>query len=350
MTTGSALEKTETIDARTLDISTIPVIDFAPFRNGSENSKRQVAQAIGEACRHTGFFYIVNHGIQETRIDSLIHQTFRFFHQPLEEKLKLDIDSVQRHRGYVPQGGLYADVSAEPDVQEGYEVSLELPGNDPDYLAGNIMLGPNVWPDNLPGFRNAIYAYYESILGLARMLLTTFEMTLGLEEGWFDDKTDKPMGQLRLIYYPPQDGPIDPRRIGIGAHTDYECFTLLLQDEVGGLQVGHRNGEWIQATPIPGSIVVNIGDMLMRWTNGEFVSTPHRVINQSGRERVSFPFFFGANHDCVVTPLERFVNEARPARYPPTRCGWWTEMMITDAYEYRKAWRGRIPNPELAPG
>ncbi|MDE0418103.1 MAG: hypothetical protein OXI95_14375 [bacterium] len=195
MTTGTALDRTETIDARTLDISTIPVIDFAPFRNGSGEAQRQVAQAIGDACRHTGFFYIINHGIPETGIDSLIHQTLRFFHQPLEEKLRLDIDHVQRHRGYVPQGALYADVNAQPDVQEGYEVSLELPSDDPDYLAGNIMLGPNVWPDNLPGFQTAVYAYYESVLGLARMLLRAFEITLGLEEGWFDDKTDKPMGQ-----------------------------------------------------------------------------------------------------------------------------------------------------------
>ena len=350
MAEGTALDRTETIDARAPDIGTLPVIDLGHFRNGSPDARQHIARAIGDACRHTGFFYIINHGVAQASIDALIHHSMRFFHQPLEEKLKLDIDQVQRHRGYVPQGALYAGVDAEPDVQEGYEVSLELPHDDPDYLAGNIMLGPNAWPDNLPGFQRAVYAYYESVLGLARVLLRTFEMALGLEEGWFDKKTDKPMAQLRLIYYPPQAGPIDPRRIGIGAHTDYECFTLLLQDDVGGLQVGHRNGEWIQATPVPGSMVVNIGDMLMRWTNGEFVSTPHRVINRSGRERLSFPFFFGANHDCVVTPIEHFVSDERPARYPPTRCGWWTEMMITNAYEYRKAWRGRIPDPELDPG
>ncbi len=349
MTTTSALEKTGTIDARTPDLDSIPVIDFEPFLAGGPDDRRRVAEAIGDACRHTGFFYIVNHGIPETRIDEMIRQTFRFFHQPLEEKMKLDINRIQRHRGYVPQGALYADVNARPDVQEGYEVSLELPEDDPDYLAGNIMIGPNVWPDRLPDFREAIYGYYESVLGLGRKLFRAFESALGLEDHWFDDKIDRPMGQLRLIYYPSQHDPVDPRRIGIGAHTDYECFTLLLQDDVGGLQVGNRNGEWIRATPVPGSIVVNIGDMLMRWTNGEFVSTPHRVINRSGRERVSFPFFFGANHDCIVSPLESFVSTERPALYPPTRCGWWTEKMITDVYEYRKACRGRIPDPELEP-
>jgi len=224
---------------------------------------------------------------------------------------------------------------------------MELPEDDPDYLAGNIMLGPNVWPDNLPGFREEVYDYYEAVHQLGVTMFRAFEMTLGLPQGWFDDKITRPMGQLRLIYYPPQEGPIDPDQIGIGAHTDYECFTLLLQDQVGGLQVGNREGEWIKATPIPGAIVINIGDMLMRWTNGEFVSTPHRVINDTGKERVSFPFFFGANYDCVVSPLPQFTAADNPAKFPPTRCGLWTENMITDVYEYRVTYRGKLDNPEM---
>ena len=347
MAAVSALRKTDTIEGREVDFDSIPQIDIGPFLGGDTAGRRRAADQIGRACRHVGFFYLVNHGVPQGRIDELIRQTKRFFHRPLEEKMKLDAKTVQRHRGYIPNGDLYADPNAKPDLQEGYEISLELPDDDPDYLAGNIMLGPNVWPDDLPGFREGVYGYYEDVLGLGVTLFRAFEMTLGLPDGWFDDKIDKPMGQLRLIYYPPQEGRIEADRIGIGAHTDYECFTLLLQDDVGGLQVGNRAGEWIKAPPVPGTIVVNIGDMLMRWTNGEFVSTPHRVINDSGRERVSFPFFFGANHDCVVRPLPRFVSEDRPARYPPTRCGWWTEAMITDVYEYRADHRGRIPNPEL---
>lgn len=349
MTSASALQKTATIEARQVDFDSIPVIDMEPFLHGDEEAARRVAEDIGRACRHVGFFYITNHGIAEGLTDELIRQTMRFFRQPLEEKMKLDINAVARHRGYIRNGGLYAGVNRQPDVQEGYELSLELPEDDPDYRAGNIMLGPNVWPDNLPGFREGVYGYYEQVHRLGVTLFRAFEMTLGLPAGWFDDMIDKPMGQLRLIYYPPQDGPVDADRIGIGAHTDYECFTLLLQDDVGGLQVGNRQGDWVHAPPLPGTIVVNIGDMLMRWTNDEFVSTPHRVINRSDRERVSFPFFFGANHDCIVRPLPQFTSSERPARYPPTRCGWWTEMMITDVYEYREAFRGRIPDPELPP-
>ena len=349
MAVASALDRVDSIKARTIDFDSIPVIDMAPFLEGSDDARRKVANDIGRACREIGFFYVVNHAIAQADIDELFRQTRRFFDQPLEEKMKLDAARIQRHRGYIPDGALRAGATGKPDLHEGYEVSMELPADDPDHLAGNIMLGPNVWPNNLAGFREGVYAYYEAVHSLGVTMFRAFEMTLGLPAGWFDDKIDKPMGQLRLLHYPPQEGPVDPHRIGISAHTDYECFTLLLQDDAGGLQVGNRQGEWIHAQPVPGSLVVNIGDMMMRWTNDEFVSTPHRVVNTSGRERYSFPFFFGANHDCVVRPLPGFTGPDRPARYPPTRCGWWTEMMITDAYDYRAAWRGRVPDPELAP-
>ncbi len=344
--TVTALDHLETTTARRLEFDSIPIIDLQPFLSGNESERRQVAERIGDACRQIGFFYVVNHGIPEGVTNGLFNQTQKFFRQPLEEKLKLDANLTQRHRGFIPYGDLYAGPGRKPDIHEGYEVSMELPADDPDYLAGNIMLGPNVWPDNLPGFREEVYGYYQAVHQLGVSLFRAFEMTLGLPEHWFDDKITKPMGQLRLLYYPPQQAVTDPHAIGIGAHTDYECFTLLLQDDAGGLQVGNRDGEWIEATPVPGSLIINIGDMLMRWTNDEFVSTPHRVINRSGRERYSFPFFFGANHDCVVSPLPRFTSPDRPARYPPTQCGLWTEWMITEVYEYRTAFRGHIPDPE----
>jgi isopenicillin N synthase-like dioxygenase len=307
-----------------------------------------VSERVGEACRTIGFFYVANHGIAAATVADLLEQTRRFFDLPLAVKAKYDIALCRRHRGYVPMGGLAADPAAEADVQEGYEVSLELPETDPDYRAGNIMYGPNLWPAELPAFRPAVYGYYEAVLALGRRLFRAFEGALRLSPGYFDDKIDKPMGQLRLIYYPPQGGRIAPRRIGIGAHTDYECFTLLLQT-APGLQVRSVQGEWIEAPPIPGTLVVNLGDMMMRWTNGAFVSTGHRVINTSGSARYSFPFFFGANYETIVRPLPQFCSADNPPRYPPTKCGYWTETMITDAYAYRAAFRGRVPDPELAP-
>ncbi len=347
MPNPSAMDKTDDISARTLNFGSIPVIDLGSFLEGQPGAKEKVAEEIGRACRHVGFFYIKNHGISEDVTDELIKQSKRFFRQPFDKKMEVDAKKIGRHRGYIPMGDLSAGVKARPDVQEGFELCEELPADDPDYLAGSIMYGPNVWPDNLPGFREGVYGYFEAVMDLGFKLFHAFEMTLGLPQGWFDPLTDKSMSQLRLIYYPPQEGDVDPKQIGIGAHTDYECFTLLLQDENGGLQVGNRQGEWIEATPIPGTIIVNVGDMLMRWTNDEFVSTPHRVINRSGKERLSFPLFFAANHRTVVRCLPQFQSPDNPPKYPPTRSGWWTETMITDVYEYRAAHRGTVPNPEL---
>jgi isopenicillin N synthase-like dioxygenase len=335
------------LGARRLDFDRIPVIDVGPLLGSDEGQIATVAARIGEVCRSIGFFYVTNHGIPDDVIAAMIEQSKRFFDLPLAIKSKYDIDICQRHRGYVPVGGLAADPTAEADLQEGYEVSLELPESDPDYRAGNIMYGPNLWPTELPGFREEVYAYYEAVLALGRRVLGAFEIALGLPRGYFDDKTDKPMGQLRLIHYPPQQGPICERRVGIGAHSDYECFTLLLQT-AAGLQVRNVQGDWVEAPPLPGTLVVNIGDMMMRWTNGQFVSTGHRVINTSGGSRYSFPFFFGANFETVVRPLPKFCGPDDPPRYPPTKCGYWTQRMITDAYAYRAAYRGKVPNPELA--
>ena len=190
-----------------------------------------------------GFFYVRGHGVPESVIAGAQASMRDFFALPLDDKMVLDIRRNRRHRGYVPLGGVSADPGAMPDLQEGYEVSLELPDDDPDYRAGNIMYGPNVWPESPPGFRQAIYGYYEQVLALGRMLFKAFALALELTEDVFDDKIDKPMGQLRLVFYPPQKGPIDGRRIGIGAHTDYECFTILWQDAAGGLQVGNHAGD-----------------------------------------------------------------------------------------------------------
>ncbi|MGH6931925.1 MAG: isopenicillin N synthase family dioxygenase [Dongiaceae bacterium] len=208
------------------------------------------------------------------------------------------------------------------------------------------MYGPNIWPRGLPGFREGVYAYHQSAVALGRVLFKAFARALGVTEDFFEDKTDKPMAQLRLIYYPPQDGRIRARRIGVGAHTDYECFTILLQT-AAGLQVRNTAGDWIEAPPIPGTLVINIGDMPMRWTNGEFASTLHRVVNVTGAARYSFPLFFGANYDVVARPLPTFSSSANPPKYPPTKCGPWTVMNITKVYEYRRAHRDHIENPEL---
>ncbi len=339
---------TGALGAKRLAFENFPIIDIDGLFSDLSADRQQVADLVGEACRNVGFFYVRNHRIPDAAIADVRNAMASYFAQPLEEKMKLDINQIQRRHGYVPLGGLYADPTARPDIQEGFELSLELPADDLICREGNIMMGPNVWPDQMSSFQPATYGYFERAVYLGYVLFKAFAMALGIDENFFEDKINKPMGQLRLIHYPIREGPVTADRIGIGAHTDYECFTILWQDEVGGLQVGNRDGDWIEASPIPGTFIINVGDMMMRWSNDQFVSTPHRVINNSSRERYSMPFFFGANYDTVVEPLAKCCGPDNPPRYPPTRTGWWTNSMITDAYEYRKYYRGKIPDPELS--
>lgn len=338
----------EDLSAKRLAFREIPIIDIAGLSSRDSDAAREVAAKIGDACRNVGFFYVSHHGVPAHVIGSLLEQTRCFFTLPLAEKMKYDITALQRHRGFVPVGGLTAAVDGKPDFQEAMEVGVELPEGDPDYLAGNMMYGPNVWPEHLPGFREGVYNYFEAAMNLGNTLARAFAITLRQPENYFEARMNKPITQLRLLYYPPQEDTSDELGIGVGTHCDYEMFTILLQDDAGGLQVMNTAGEWVEAPPIPDTFVINIGDMLMRWSNGEFRSTPHRVINTSGRKRYSFPMFVAANYDAIVRCLDTFVGPDRPAQFPPTQQGLWTVNQITDAYEYRRAYRGKVPSPERA--
>lgn len=350
MADDSHISAEAALAAKRIAFHEIPIVDISPMFRADRAGRMAVAKELRRACSEVGFMYIKNHGVPEERMINARAQMKEFFHKPLEYKLQYDIQQTQRHRGYVPHGALYAGPNRKVDFQEGYEISLELPDDDPDFLDGNIMYGPNVWPDGMPDFRKHIYSYYESILDLGKFVFQAFALALDLEENWFDKLIDKPMGQLRLLYYPPQQGTIDPNRIGIGQHSDYECFTILWQDGVGGLQVQNITGEWIEATPVPGTFIINIGDMMARWTNGLFSSTPHRVINRSANERYSMPFFYGANYNTVARCIPSLLKPGEKPKFPPTRCGWWTINNTTEVYEYRRAFRyaGKVPNPELS--
>jgi isopenicillin N synthase-like dioxygenase len=329
----------------------IPVIDLAAAGGGDRAASAKTAKAIREACINVGFLYIKNHGVPETALEDALAATERFFALPEDVKLKYDIAKIGYHRGYVPVGGLSADPEAvdfKVDLQEGFELGLELPEDDPDSQAGNRIYGPNVWPAELPGFQSGVRGYFDEVLALGRRLFALFALALDLPEDHFDKEIEKPIAQLRLIHYPPAPAGTPPRdAIGIGAHTDYECFTMLWQGGPG-LQVQNTAGQWIEAPPLPGTYVINIGDMLQRWTNDLFVSTPQRVISTSGKDRYSLPFFFGANYETVVTCLETCRGPDRPPRYPPTHFGLWAENMYTYAYAYRHADQGKLRDPELA--
>lgn len=332
------------IEARKVDFKDIPVIDIGAILGDSNSAKREVATKVREAATNVGFFYVKNHGVPQDVVETARATAGRFYTLPEDIKCRYDVMKTKRHKGYVPVGGLSADPSIV-DLQEGYEIGLELSDDDPDYQEGNALLGPNVWPEEMPEFQTDIYRYFEESMQLGKRLYQLFALAIDMPEDYFEPMITKPCAQLRMLYYPDTD-PKDAK-VGIGAHTDYESFTLLWQSEPG-LQVQNRAGEWIEAPPIEGTFVINIGDMMMRWTNDLFVSTPHRVINTSGKKRYSMALFFAANHDTVVECLPTCQDSDNPPKYPPIHFGYWIENMHSYSYAYRWQERGKLPDPEEA--
>jgi isopenicillin N synthase-like dioxygenase len=280
----------------------VPVIDVSALRSDDPGGVAMVADQIGAAARDIGFFYVVGTGVPSEVFDDLLTASKEFFALPVETKMQTYIGRSDCHRGYVPQG---EEVFAGGmiDLKEAYDCALELPADDPDYLAGNPMLGPNQWPD-LPGFAEAITAYYTAMLEFGQLLFRAFALALGEPADYFASKAVKAPSQLRLVHYPFNPDAVDAQ--GIGAHTDYECFTLL-RPTAPGLEALNGAGEWIDVPPLPDAFVVNIGDLIETWTNGQFVATTHRV-RRVAEERYSFPLFFCVDYDTVIEPLPRFLT------------------------------------------
>lgn len=309
------------IGAARVPFSSIPLIDVSALRGPDGPARRATAAAIGRACEEVGFIYVSGHGVPEETMSGIFAAARRYFDLPLAAKMASDIRRSPNFRGYFPIRGETTDLSALGDLKEGFDLMRELGPEDPDVRAGKPLHGPNQWPDALPGFRETVLAYFDAMEGLARILLRGIALSLDLAEDWFADKTRKPLSYLRLLHYPPQTGPIDERQIGCGAHSDYGCLTILAQDDVGGLQLMNADGAWIEAPPIPGTFVINLGDQMARWTNDRFQATPHRVINRSGRERYSVPFFFDPDYDAVVSCMPTCQGPDDPPRHPPVTGG-----------------------------
>lgn len=209
------------------------------------------------------------------------------------------------------------------------------PDSNPEDGRGVSMTGMNVWPE-LEGFRESVLPYYDAVVELGRTLFKLFALALELPEEFFDDKIRGSAAIMRLLHYPPQDGEVDDRIIGIGAHSDYECFTILRQDDVAGLQVLNSKKEWIDALPIRDTFVVNIGDQFARWTNDVFKSTTHRAINRSGVRRYSSPLFFGTDYDVLIEALPTCVSKEHPAKYEPVKAGDYVKAKLEASYGHNK--------------
>ncbi len=278
----------------------LPIIDVAPLFGTDDLARAQVAGRIGEACRSLGFFYVVGHGVSDAVMAELDAQSRAFFALPLGDKEAIAMSRGGRAwRGWFPLGGELT--SGQPDRKEGLYLGQELGPDDARVRAGFPMHGANLWPAALPGLRPAVEAFMAGTQAAAHAVLEGVALSLELPAAYFARAyTADPTVLFRIFHYPA--APADDAGWGVGEHTDYGLLTLLAQDDLGGLQVKTPAG-WIEAPPVSGAFVCNIGDMLDRLTGGEFRSTPHRVRNSSGRDRLSFPLFFDPAFDAVIQTL-----------------------------------------------
>lgn len=308
----------------------LPIIDLASF-DDSEESLARIAAAIGAACRDVGFFYVINHGVDKNLMAETFAQAQHFFALPSDQKHALDMETVGGNRGYCGFMKEILDQAVGADNKESFHVGLDLKADDPEILAGKPFRVLNAWP-NLPAFRETMVAYYTACAALGARLHRAFAKDLQLAPDYFAPKFVRPMGALRILHYPPAREGL-PTPPGAGEHTDYGNLTLLATDEVGGLEVRARSGEWIAPPAIAGSFIVNIGDCLMRWTNDVYVSTLHRVIHRSPKSRYSIAFFYDPEPDTLIETPPSCVPAGKTARYPPITVGNYLQKRLDDSFK-----------------
>ncbi|PBB84323.1 2-oxoglutarate and iron-dependent oxygenase domain-containing protein [Mesorhizobium sp. WSM3876] len=314
MSVGLVAKLDDKLRAKRESFDKIPVVDIAPLLDGSD--KQAVAKQIRWALSNTGFMYVKNHGIARDFVDSVFDVSRRFFELPMSEKMDLHVSqSDVALRGYIEPFGENTDPGKTKDLKECFDIGPERPTLEGPFF------GANQWPSGFPEFRELTYGYHQKMVDLAKKLLKGIALSLDLAEDHFEGLMHNPISIQRLLHYPPQTGHIGENIIGIGAHTDYGNLTILAQDDVGGLQVMNRDGDWVEGTPIPGTFVINIGDLIQRLTNDVYLANMHRVVNTSGRERYSIPFFIDADFEATIEPLASCVTVANPLRYKPVTCG-----------------------------
>jgi isopenicillin N synthase-like dioxygenase len=281
-------------------MTTLPVIDISSLVGEGGPPPAQIAREIEGACRDSGFFYVAGHGVPAELLARLDAASRAFFGLPEAQKNEIAMERGGRAwRGYFPVGAELT--SGRPDRKEGLYLGSELADDHPRVKAGLPLHGRNLFPAQVPELRGAVLAYIEALAGVAQAVMRGVALSLGLDEGYFaSGYTKEPTLLFRIFRYPP--APPGDEGWGVGEHTDYGLLTLLAQDDNGGLQV-HTPRGWVEAPPLPGTFVCNIGDMLDRLTGGFYRSTPHRVRNVSGRDRLSFPFFFDPDFEAEVPPL-----------------------------------------------
>jgi isopenicillin N synthase-like dioxygenase len=298
----------------------IPVIDFAPAFRGEPGALEAVAAQVQRACEQIGFFYLAGHGVPQAVIDAAFAASREFHALPLEQKMQLKIN--ENNIGYLPvnqsmQRASTVHKARRPNYNESFFISHDRSAEHPDVLAGLPLRGRNQWPDGHDAMRAAMTGYFKTLEGLGTRMLPVLARALGMPADFFAPFfRNEPHINLRFLHYPPQETD-DDEQFGQGPHTDNSFITILAREDVPGLAVQLPSGEWLPPPVIPGTFLVNLGNLMKRWSNDRFRSTPHGVLNDSGRDRYSIAFFFSPNPASTIECLPSCVSAANPPRYPP---------------------------------
>lgn len=304
--------------ARATDKSAIPVIDISGAITGGRI--KDVAASIYSAATDHGFFYISGHGIDQSLLDTAFAVSKDFFALPEAQKETVSVDTHQR--GWMAQGMSHLQGAKTHDLKEVFFWGTETSPEDPDVLAGKPLVAINQWPSVVfPRLETELRPYYDALCEVARHVMSAIAVSLDQPETFFSACYENPLARGQLVYYPPSTASDEAQeRFGVAPHTDFGVLTLLLQDACGGLQVQSKTGDWIEAPPIPGTLVCNIGDLLARWSNDRFASTVHRVVNRSKAARYSIPIFFDPHTDTIIDPVDLGASK-RDSHYDPVTAG-----------------------------
>jgi isopenicillin N synthase-like dioxygenase len=314
--------------ARSIGPDSIPVIDIGSLASGDAAATADIARAMLAAAEATGFFYVSNHGVAQSLIDEVFEVAGTFFAAPTP--VKHDVSVNPWHRGFVRAGEAKMYAGSRPDLKESFIWGLDTAAGltTPDAFG----IPPNQWPSFLPQMRPVLTRYFDAVNAVGWHLLRAFAVSLDLPQDRFIRGIARPTSRGSIIYYPPQSPDLGEDQFGVAPHTDWGCLTLLYQDQTGGLEVRGREG-WVSAVPIAGTYVVNVGDLLARWTNDRFRSTPHRVVNRSGHERLSCAVFVDPDRDTEITPV---TGPGQAAHYDTVTCGAYVQQRFDAAFAYRQ--------------
>ena len=314
----------------------IPVIDLADALTSGGKASQAVARQLRSAGMATGFFYIKNHGIPATLVAKQFQLTQQLMDLPLATRQALSVKHSKTMRGFEELGEQRLDAAARPDLKESFYCGLAYAPDHPYVLAGYQTYGGNQWPEELPHAAEQCEVYSQALLSLCNRLMQLLALSLVLPETYFDASNQNPMVTLRMVRYPAHPLDADERTFGAGAHTDWGAFTLLAQDDHGGLEVALPDGSWLSAPPIPGTFIVNLGDMVPRWTNNHYRSSLHRVRNlhSKGAVRYSIPFFYEPDYLAPIEMVPSPLTAGETPLYPPCTIGEHLKEMYRRSYNF----------------